>query len=69
MFQKIFEGGGREGSKKIESLKKRKRKALELSQCIDILQGNEGAMKERDGREAITMLSSRNSPIIARKAI
>lgn len=26
-------------------------------------------MKERDGRKAITMLSSRNSPIIARKAI
>jgi len=53
----------------IEALKKRKRKALKLSQCIDILQGNESTMKERDERKAITMLSSRNSPIIARKAI
>ena len=69
MFQKLFEGGGREESMMIEALKKRKRKALKLFQCIDILQGNESTMKERDERKAITMLSSRNSPIIARKAI
>lgn len=53
----------------IESLKKRKRKPLKLSQCVDILQGSEGVMKEGDGRKAIAMLSSRNSPVIARKAI
>lgn len=53
----------------IESVKKRRRKALQLIQCIDILQGDEGAMKKRYGRKAVTMLSPRNSPIIARKAI
>lgn len=57
----------------IESMKKKKekkkRKALKLSQCVDIFQGNHGVMKEGEGRKAITTLSSRNSPVIARKAI
>lgn len=49
--------------------KKRGKKALKLSLCVDICQGNKGVMKEGDGRKAITMLSSRNSLVIARKAI
>lgn len=57
----------------IECLKKKNtkkgKKALKLSQCVDIFQGNKGVMKEGDGRKAITMLSSRNPPVIARKAI
>lgn len=68
MLQKLFEGGGREGNKMIESLKKEEKKSPQ-TQCIDTLQGDEGVMKERDGRKAITMLSPRNSPIIVKKAI
>lgn len=59
-----------EAEKEVNEIKKKKRKkALKLSQCINIFQGNEGVMKEGDGRKAITMLSSRNSSLIARKAI
>lgn len=72
MFKKLFEGEGREGNNWV--FKKKKggvvvNKALKLSQSINIFQGNKGVMKEGDGRKAITMLSSRNSPVIAWKAI
>jgi len=38
----------KEQAGKTKSLKKRKRRALKLPQCIDILQGNEGAVKEAE---------------------
>lgn len=55
----------------IESLKKKKwgKKSPQTFSMYQYFSGQRGCVKEGDGRKAIAMLSSRNSPVIARKAI